>query len=1432
MPTRTKEPRRQLKVLDAAGIETIVKLERENGSTRVVFQQPTNLDPLNPAAGLIMRAKHVEHAVTMRTQPVPTIDATTGAGLTPLNVVVPVNGSGMLFNAQVDGQKIYMYRYWAGDSAPRQYDAGQVPFDETTAHQVVNFVNSFTNHFESGAASQNRLLSKNEKLGRKVLVGKLRTWVNPVREADLDQQRAEHGDEDLNVYVFPDSGTDMLELENAQGSRMRPVYFVSANQLTARYMRGGYGADPELVGSNSTQLVLVRPLEGFARYVREGSNLFREAASGIVGLYALTNDLYSLLHKIHTEQQRGWTVSEHGNIDSTAVKNFPFEITLEEIGGGLGKDAAVTAASEARVEYDGKPKGVPRVRITATGMLRAPFAKRSSRTARGGLTPGGPLKARVWTATLPQLMANMWVDDEGTHPINMGIFAQRIRIRPADVQRILVALDARYERGLKGVESDDAAAAVSAFAGLGATPNQVIKKEMGAWKVRLAHYYEALEYRFRDQGVTRSTEPVPAPADGEHAPTLHTDENGLTWHYTKNPLRHGPMQRTLPPGEGHNVLVHDTRGFNMLLFRHPEFSENETGGWDEVRARAKNGEPMLIRADSYSKEDSLWDSREFLLFNGRVMPMDHRAYESFHSAWWHMLDTNEQFRTMVENADWRNPLMTVALDQILENSQQLPAGKPFTGLIRDVPRAGAVPGYEGSGDDILAQFDKATLVLVTKDPAYVSSRRSMKLKDLRFMDLRDASTHRLATDPNANYIAIDARVSDDELPIDDGSAWWPLRYLGNTNTAGLRHLAQHGKLSITAADLSTGPAEMDSFIELNPGDGEQLLVHLDQLEEGGKLGVVTQVSTTPKYSFITLKKVKVIPDKVMRGWGHRTVNKKLTFSVSAPQTSMGLARGEFRIEGRGWYVNAETLPRLQRLAAGEEVELVNNSYTYQLEKEDLQPFSVWLDGLLEAGLLTAVSPTTLSGLGAAQRRKTGTVIHLPNITRRTTSGHPEPMFPFADSCHSGGVASVLSVLKKYISQVQENILLIKQENTNRRPSHFLDEEGDKPEGQIAVLEDVLLQLRNTYGQLYREVIGTRDDVNLKTPVCFSTRKMVSTHEGTHAALALAWRTPNDEDEHIERNTAIRTATETFLMELGPASQHFWTEFGSELLPEMSRTEEVIAGIMGMSVAVRRSVANADRINQHAAANIADETAFAFSSYLKPYQRFVDAMAVKQAMWNAAAELVARYPSDTAALDSFVRKHLQKAVEGFSGVKDIKRGKVIDDTETDYSNLLPKDVKKTHRMLVEIKPENMASDTLTVHVLGRTSDASNAVTWLSGRAGYLRAVLRPNGYKRELLVEEANLGEGLRGRGVGKAMYEALYREAHALGATHVRGGTHSTLAHNVHEALAAKHGWQYEADPNTVENGGDWDERWEEEGSGVRDDKWMKYQFPLTGVKP
>ncbi len=52
-----------------------------------------------------------------------------------------------------------------------------------------------------------------------------------------------------------------------------------------------------------------------------------------------------------------------------------------------------------------------------------------------------------------------------------------------------------------------------------------------------------------------------------------------------------------------------------------------------------------------------------------------------------------------------------------------------------------------------------------------------------------------------------------------------------------------------------------------------------------------------------------------------------------------------------------------------------------------------------------------------------------------------------------------------------------------------------------------------------------------------------------------------------------------------------------------------------------------------------------------------------------------------------------------------------------------------------------------------------------------------------------------GKGLGTAMYEALYAHAKHVGINQVEGGDHSEKAHQLHQRLAAKHGFEYNGTP-------------------------------------
>lgn len=157
----------------------------------------------------------------------------------------------------------------------------------------------------------------------------------------------------------------------------------------------------------------------------------------------------------------------------------------------------------------------------------------------------------------------------------------------------------------------------------------------------------------------------------------------------------------------------------------------------------------------------------------------------------------------------------------------------------------------------------------------------------------------------------------------------------------------------------------------------------------------------------------------------------------------------------------------------------------------------------------------------------------------------------------------------------------------------------------------------------------------------------------------------------------------------------------------------------------------------------------------------------------------------------LKNDLVKAVAGIKpsghSVEFGAGGKTL--REFDYSHLLPPDVHKTHELVVH---HSEANNTLYTHfrkldshiiegqtkghIIGVEDDAHRKVSGSENHPG-----IEPHSY----------LNEEHKGKGIGTAMYEALY--AHAKNEHdihHVYGGIHSKDAHALHDRLAKKHGFE------------------------------------------
>lgn len=411
MPARIKEPRRKLKVVDINGDEWLVEMARSNYSTTMATFSRTDKSASD-------RRAHVEAyngGALMASAP-------------PFAAVVvsphsqPVSRNYRVVKTAQTG-KFYVERGSGYSNHPTDWYESLLPaFLPPVAEQLAEFINLFDTHFASGQAQEARREQKRTKLGgRRVQVETLTVAVNPLygaaRIEELDRN------EQLSVFVYPDSGTDTIEL---QAGLMRDPYFTSAQVLTRRLERGNASMfSKESLGYDPAQMILVQPLAGTETYQSGNGN------PKTVGLYARATDIYALLYKIYSEQQNGWTRGTGGHYD--APPNFPFEVKLEELDWKTGEPSS---SQDARVEYDGKNrKGEPRVKITPTG--RVALAWRKSGTGMRG--------PKSYTATFEELQDGR-IREEGGQLVGK---ASR-RIAPRDRDRILVALDARYERGLKG----------------------------------------------------------------------------------------------------------------------------------------------------------------------------------------------------------------------------------------------------------------------------------------------------------------------------------------------------------------------------------------------------------------------------------------------------------------------------------------------------------------------------------------------------------------------------------------------------------------------------------------------------------------------------------------------------------------------------------------------------------------------------------------------------------------------------------------------------------------------------------------------------------------------------------------------------------------------------------------------------------------------
>lgn len=120
------------------------------------------------------------------------------------------------------------------------------------------------------------------------------------------------------------------------------------------------------------------------------------------------------------------------------------------------------------------------------------------------------------------------------------------------------------------------------------------------------------------------------------------------------------------------------------------------------------------------------------------------------------------------------------------------------------------------------------------------------------------------------------------------------------------------------------------------------------------------------------------------------------------------------------------------------------------------------------------------------------------------------------------------------------------------------------------------------------------------------------------------------------------------------------------------------------------------------------------------------------------------------------------------------------------------------------------------------------------AGAVQGIINPL-HNGKLRVDSGAVEEKHRGKGLGTAMYEAMLAHARHSGIQSVRGSSHSTMAHGVHNKLSAKHGLTYSALPNYMEGSYQhWpdEQSWAAAPTGAFDDKYGQYEYMIKADEP
>lgn len=153
---------------------------------------------------------------------------------------------------------------------------------------------------------------------------------------------------------------------------------------------------------------------------------------------------------------------------------------------------------------------------------------------------------------------------------------------------------------------------------------------------------------------------------------------------------------------------------------------------------------------------------------------------------------------------------------------------------------------------------------------------------------------------------------------------------------------------------------------------------------------------------------------------------------------------------------------------------------------------------------------------------------------------------------------------------------------------------------------------------------------------------------------------------------------------------------------------------------------------------------------------------------------------------------------------------------DYSHLLPENPDKSYKIIVQRRKKSF----------GPAFGLEAYLKYKGQDVGSVAGVVRPS--NATMYLADAELDENHRGRGMGKALYKALYAHAaNDLKVKSVDGESHSDSARAVHESLAREYGFSYSAKRNIGPEGYIDSDTWRGNANRPFNGRWGKYDYDL-----